>query len=86
MEFSAPNHPEDRPRCARNPEARTTVIAGYGIAIARSLAGTGKKLTLELGGKAANIVFDDAPIDQAVEGIIGGIYFNQGHVFAFASR
>ena len=46
----------------------------------RPCAGTGKKLTLELGGKAANIVFDDAPIDQAVEGIVNGIFFNQGHV------
>src|SRR6185436_4914746 len=48
-----------------------------GKAIQRTLAGTGKKLTLELGGKAANIIFDDAPLDQAVEGIINGIYFNQ---------
>src|SRR5690606_30750159 len=47
---------------------------------------TKKKLTLELGGKAANIVFDDAPLDQAVEGIIGGIYFNQGHVCCAGSR
>ena len=46
----------------------------------RPIAGTGKKLTLELGGKAANIVFDDAPIDQAIEGIVNGIFFNQGHV------
>src|SRR4030095_5398077 len=51
-----------------------------GKAIQRELAGTGKKLTLELGGKAANIIFDDAALDQAVEGIINGIYFNQGHV------
>ncbi|TMC03886.1 MAG: aldehyde dehydrogenase family protein, partial [Chloroflexi bacterium] len=51
-----------------------------GKAIQRTLAGTGKRLTLELGGKAANIIFDDAPLDQAVEGIINGIYFNQGHV------
>ena len=51
-----------------------------GKAIARAVAGTGKKVTLELGGKAANIVFDDAPIDQAVEGIVNGIFFNQGHV------
>ncbi|MEO7299832.1 MAG: aldehyde dehydrogenase family protein, partial [Verrucomicrobiota bacterium] len=54
--------------------------------IAKTLAGTGKKLTLELGGKAANIIFDDAPIDQAVEGIISGIYFNQGHVCCAGSR
>src|SRR5215469_2106961 len=57
-----------------------------GKAIQRRLAGTGKKLTLELGGKAANIVFDDAAIDQAVEGIVNGIYFNQGHVCCAGSR
>ncbi len=54
--------------------------------IQRAVAGTGKKLTLELGGKAANIVFDDAPLDQAVEGIINGIYFNQGEVCCAGSR
>ncbi len=57
-----------------------------GKAIQRAIAGTRKKLTLELGGKAANIVFDDAPLDQAVEGIINGIYFNQGHVCCAGSR
>jgi aldehyde dehydrogenase (NAD+) len=57
-----------------------------GKAIQRELAGTGKGLTLELGGKAANIVFDDAPLDQAVEGIVNGIYFNQGHVCCAGSR
>jgi aldehyde dehydrogenase (NAD+) len=57
-----------------------------GKRIQRSLAGTKKRLTLELGGKAPNIVFDDAPIDQAVEGIINGIYFNQGHVCCAGSR
>jgi len=57
-----------------------------GRQIARSVAGTRKKLTLELGGKAANIVFDDAPIDQAVEGIVNGIFFNQGHVCCAGSR
>ncbi len=57
-----------------------------GKAIQRRLAGTGKKLTLELGGKAANIVFDDCAIDQAVEGIVNGIYFNQGHVCCAGSR
>ncbi|WP_086821123.1 aldehyde dehydrogenase family protein [Allokutzneria sp. NRRL B-24872] len=57
-----------------------------GKLIQRSLAGTGKKLTLELGGKAANIVFDDAPVDQAVEGIVNGIFFNQGHVCCAGSR
>src|SRR5687767_1411526 len=54
--------------------------------IAKAVAGTGKKLTLELGGKAANIIFDDAPLDQAIEGIIQGIYFNQGHVCCAGSR
>ena len=63
-----------------------TGSTGVGKAIARSVAGTGKKVTLELGGKAANIVFDDAPIDQAVEGIVTGIFFNQGHVCCAGSR
>jgi aldehyde dehydrogenase (NAD+) len=54
--------------------------------IQHTLAGSGKKLTLELGGKAANIIFDDAPLDQAVEGIINGIFFNQGHVCCAGSR
>jgi aldehyde dehydrogenase (NAD+) len=63
-----------------------TGSTGVGRAIARSTAGTAKKLTLELGGKAANIVFDDAPIDQAVEGIVNGIFFNQGHVCCAGSR
>jgi aldehyde dehydrogenase (NAD+) len=57
-----------------------------GKAIQRELAGTGRKLTLELGGKAANIIFDDAALDQAVEGIVNGIYFNQGHVCCAGSR
>ncbi|MBW8485764.1 aldehyde dehydrogenase family protein [Actinomadura parmotrematis] len=57
-----------------------------GRQIARSVAGTDKRLTLELGGKAANIVFDDAPLDQAVEGIVNGIFFNQGHVCCAGSR
>jgi aldehyde dehydrogenase (NAD+) len=57
-----------------------------GKLIRRRLAGTGKKLTLELGGKAANIVFDDCALDQAVEGIVNGIYFNQGHVCCAGSR
>ncbi len=57
-----------------------------GKLIVRSLAGSGKKMTLELGGKAANIVFDDAPLDQAVEGIVNGIFFNQGHVCCAGSR
>lgn len=54
--------------------------------IQKSIAGTQKKLTLELGGKAAHIILDDAPIDQAVEGIINGIFFNQGHVCCAGSR
>lgn len=54
--------------------------------IQKSIAGTTKKITLELGGKAANIIFEDAPIDQAVEGIINGIFFNQGHVCCAGSR
>jgi len=57
-----------------------------GKQIARSVAGTRKRVTLELGGKAANIVFDDAAIDQAVEGIVNGIFFNQGHVCCAGSR
>jgi aldehyde dehydrogenase (NAD+) len=57
-----------------------------GKIIMRSVAGTGKKMTMELGGKAANIVFDDAPLDQAVEGIVNGIFFNQGHVCCAGSR
>lgn len=57
-----------------------------GKIIQKAIAGTNKKCTLELGGKAANIIFDDAPIDQAIEGIINGIYFNQGHVCCAGSR
>jgi aldehyde dehydrogenase (NAD+) len=57
-----------------------------GKAIMRELAGTGRKLMLELGGKAANIVFDDCALDQAIEGIVNGIYFNQGHVCCAGSR
>jgi aldehyde dehydrogenase (NAD+) len=57
-----------------------------GRQIARTVAGTRKRVTLELGGKAANIVFEDAPLDQAVEGIVNGIFFNQGHVCCAGSR
>jgi aldehyde dehydrogenase (NAD+) len=57
-----------------------------GKQIRRETAGTGTRLTLELGGKAANIVFEDAPLDQAVEGVINGIFFNQGHVCCAGSR
>jgi aldehyde dehydrogenase (NAD+) len=63
-----------------------TGSTAVGKKIQKSIAGTRKKLTLELGGKAANIVFDDAPLDQAVEGIINGIFFNQGHVCCAGSR
>jgi len=63
-----------------------TGSTAVGKAIQSSLAGSGKKVTLELGGKAANIVFDDAPIDQAVEGIVNGIFFNQGQVCCAGSR
>jgi len=57
-----------------------------GKIIQKAVAGTGKKITLELGGKAANIIFEDAPIDQAVEGVVNGIFFNQGHVCCAGSR
>jgi aldehyde dehydrogenase (NAD+) len=63
-----------------------TGSTAVGKRIQRDIAGSGKRLTLELGGKAANIVFEDAPIDQAIEGIINGIYFNQGHVCCAGSR
>jgi acyl-CoA reductase-like NAD-dependent aldehyde dehydrogenase len=63
-----------------------TGSTAVGKAIASAVAGTNKRLTLELGGKGANIVFDDAPIDQAIEGIINGIFFNQGHVCCAGSR
>ncbi len=63
-----------------------TGSTGVGKEIARTLAGSRKRLSLELGGKAANIVFDDAALDQAVEGIVNGIFFNQGHVCCAGSR
>lgn len=63
-----------------------TGSTAVGKDIQRALAGTGRRLTLELGGKAANIVFADAAIDQAVEGIVDGIFFNQGHVCCAGSR
>src|SRR5690349_136646 len=72
-----------------HPDVNKVAFTGsteVGRQIARSVAGTHKRLTLELGGKAANIVFDDAPIDQAVEGIVNGIFFNQGHVCCAGSR
>jgi len=73
----------------KHPGVRKVAFTGsteVGKIIRRAVAGTGKHLTLELGGKAANIVFEDAPLDQAVEGIINGIYFNQGHVCCAGSR
>ena len=63
-----------------------TGSTAVGKFLTQAVAGTKKKLTLELGGKAANIIFEDAAIDQAVEGIISGIYFNQGHVCCAGSR
>jgi acyl-CoA reductase-like NAD-dependent aldehyde dehydrogenase len=63
-----------------------TGSTAVGRAIARAVAGTSKRVTLELGGKAANIVFEDAPIDQTIEGIVNGIFFNQGHVCCAGSR
>lgn len=63
-----------------------TGSTNVGKIIQRAIAGTDKKATLELGGKAANIIFDDAPLDQAVEGVINGIFFNQGHVCCAGSR
>ena len=63
-----------------------TGSTGVGRQIAKTVAGSHKRVTLELGGKAANIVFDDAPVDQAVDGIVDGIFFNQGHVCCAGSR
>jgi aldehyde dehydrogenase (NAD+) len=74
---------------AEHPDVDKIAFTGsteVGKLIARAVAGTRKKVTLELGGKAANVVFDDAPIDQAVEGIVNGIFFNQGHVCCAGSR
>ena len=74
---------------AMHPDVDKVAFTGsteIGKKIQRSVAGTDKALTLELGGKAANIVFDDAPLDQAVEGIVNGIYFNQGEVCCAGSR
>jgi aldehyde dehydrogenase (NAD+) len=72
-----------------HPTASKVAFTGsteVGKAIMRQLAGTDRKMTMELGGKAANIVFDDAPLGQAVEGIVDGIFFNQGHVCCAGSR
>jgi aldehyde dehydrogenase (NAD+) len=73
----------------RHPDVQKVAFTGsteVGKDIQRAIAGTGKRLTLELGGKAANIVFDDAPLDQTIEGIVNGIFFNQGHVCCAGSR
>ncbi len=73
----------------KHPDVDKVAFTGsteVGKEIQRAIAGSGKKLTLELGGKAANIIFDDAALDQAVEGIVNGIYFNQGHVCCAGSR
>ncbi|MCH1883642.1 aldehyde dehydrogenase family protein [Agrococcus sp. ARC_14] len=73
----------------RHPDVDKVAFTGstaVGREIAKALAGTEKKLTLELGGKGANIVFDDAPLDQAIEGIVDGIFFNQGQVCCAGSR
>jgi aldehyde dehydrogenase (NAD+) len=72
-----------------HPDVNKVAFTGsteVGRLIAQTVAGTNKKVTLELGGKAANIVFDDAAMDQAVEGVVNGIFFNQGHVCCAGSR
>jgi aldehyde dehydrogenase (NAD+) len=74
---------------SKHPDIAKIAFTGsteIGKVLRRNVAGTGKRLTLELGGKAANIVFEDAPIDQAIEGIINGIFFNQGEVCCAGSR
>jgi aldehyde dehydrogenase (NAD+) len=73
----------------RHPDVDKVAFTGsteVGKEIQKAIAGTSKKLTLELGGKAANVIFQDAPLDQAVEGIVNGIFFNQGHVCCAGSR
>ncbi|QKJ19851.1 aldehyde dehydrogenase family protein [Microbacterium hominis] len=73
----------------RHPDVDKVAFTGstaVGREIAKAVAGTSKKVTLELGGKAANIIFDDAPIEQAVDGIVTGIFFNQGQVCCAGSR
>lgn len=84
-----PGYGETGAALVNHPDVDKVAFTGstaVGKAIARSVAGTSKKVTLELGGKGANIVFDDAPIDQAVEGIVTGIFFNQGQVCCAGSR
>ncbi|WP_326652164.1 MULTISPECIES: aldehyde dehydrogenase family protein [unclassified Streptomyces] len=84
-----PGYGETGAALVAHPDVNKVAFTGstaVGKAIARQIAGTDKKVTLELGGKGANIVFDDAPMDQAVEGIVGGIFFNQGQVCCAGSR
>ncbi|MFI1398531.1 aldehyde dehydrogenase family protein [Streptomyces sp. NPDC020681] len=84
-----PGYGETGAALVAHPDVNKVAFTGstaVGKAIARQIAGTDKKVTLELGGKGANIVFDDAPIDQAVEGIVSGIFFNQGQVCCAGSR
>jgi aldehyde dehydrogenase (NAD+) len=84
-----PGYGETGAALVEHPDVNKVAFTGstaVGKAIARQIAGTDKKVTLELGGKGANIVFDDAPIDQAVEGIVSGIFFNQGQVCCAGSR
>ena len=74
---------------AAHPDIAKIAFTGsteIGKVLRRNVAGSGKRLTLELGGKAANIIFEDAPIDQAIEGIVNGIFFNQGEVCCAGSR
>ncbi|MFF5469192.1 aldehyde dehydrogenase family protein [Streptomyces achromogenes] len=84
-----PGYGEAGAALVAHPDVNKVAFTGstaVGKEIARTVAGTSKKLTLELGGKGANIVFDDAPLDQAVEGIVNGIFFNQGQVCCAGSR
>ncbi len=81
--------PEAGARLVGEPGLAKVAFTGstqVGQEIQRTLAGSGTRLTLELGGKAAHVIFDDAPLDQAVEGVVDGIYFNQGHVCCAGSR
>ena len=81
--------PETGRLLVRHPDIAKVAFTGstaVGKDIQRALAGSGKRLSLELGGKAAHVVFEDAPLDQAVEGVVSGIFFNQGHVCCAGSR
>lgn len=82
-------HGDTGAELVKHPDINKVAFTGsteVGKRIAKAVAGTKKKLTLELGGKAANIVFDDAPIDQAIEGVVNGIFYNQGHICCAGSR